>query len=105
MCVPGHAQNTQNNKFAISFQYLKKEVSDEVDFLHAYKHERLLQIDTMILMGSSSIPKVSKMASLQCLCKISKKKLDMKLIFCMQMNIKILYKLISTLRKSMFPTS
>ena len=31
--------------------YLKKEVSDEVDSLHADKHESLLQIDTMILMG------------------------------------------------------
>ena len=37
--------------FAISLQYLKKEVSDEVDFLHAEKHESLLQIDIMILMG------------------------------------------------------
>ena len=46
-----HAQVTQNNKFAISLQYLKKEVSDEVDFLPADKHESLLQIDTMILMG------------------------------------------------------
>ena len=43
-----HAQITQNNKFAISLQYLKKEVSDEVDFLHADKHESFLQIDTMI---------------------------------------------------------
>ena len=33
-----HAQITQNNKFAISFQYLKKEVSDEVDFLHTDKY-------------------------------------------------------------------
>ena len=32
-------------------QYLKKEVSDEVDFLHADKYESLLQIDTMILIG------------------------------------------------------
>ena len=31
--------------------YLKKEVSDEVDSLHADKHESLLQINTMILMG------------------------------------------------------
>ena len=38
-------------KFAISLQFLKKEVSDKVDFLHADKHESLLQIDTMILMG------------------------------------------------------
>ena len=30
-CVARHAQITQNNKFAISLQYLK-ELSDEVDF-------------------------------------------------------------------------
>ena len=35
----------------ISLQYLKKEVSDEVDFLYADKHESLLQIDIMVLMG------------------------------------------------------
>ena len=35
-----HAQITKNNKFVISLQYLKKEVSDEVNFLHADKHER-----------------------------------------------------------------
>ena len=45
-----HAQITQNNKFAISLQYLKKELSDEVDFLHADKHESLLQTDSIILM-------------------------------------------------------
>ena len=32
-------------------QYLRKEVSDEVDVLHAVKHESLLQINTIILMG------------------------------------------------------
>ena len=37
--------------FAISLQYLKKEVSDETDFLHAYKHQSLLQIDPMALIG------------------------------------------------------
>ena len=40
-----------NLKFAISLQYLKKELSDEIDFLHADKHESLLQIDKMIFMG------------------------------------------------------
>ena len=44
-----HAHITQNNKFAISLQDLKKEVSDAVDFLHIDKHESLLQIDNMIL--------------------------------------------------------
>ena len=33
MCAQ-HAQIVQNNKFAISLQYLKKEMSDAVDFLH-----------------------------------------------------------------------
>ena len=46
-----HVQITQNNKFAISLQYLKKELSHDVDFLHADKHESLLQIDSMIWMG------------------------------------------------------
>ena len=46
-----HAQITQNNKFAISLQYLKKEVSDEVDFLNIDQHQSFLQIDTMIFDG------------------------------------------------------
>ena len=46
-----HVEITQNNKFAISLEYLKKEVSGEIDFLHVDKHKRLLQIDTMTLMG------------------------------------------------------
>ena len=45
-----HAPITQNNKFAISLQNLKKEVSDAVDYLHVDKHESLLRIDTVILM-------------------------------------------------------
>ena len=49
--VARHALITQKNKFAVSLQYLKKELSDEVDFLHADKHESLLQIDSMISMG------------------------------------------------------
>ena len=46
--------------FAISY---KKEVSDEIDFLHVNKHESLLQIDTVTLIGivkhsqSSPFPK------------------------------------------------
>ena len=50
MCVARHAQVTQNNKFAISLQYIKKEVNDEVGILLADKHERSLQTDAMILM-------------------------------------------------------
>ena len=42
--------NTQTKKFAISLQYLEKVVNEEVDFVHAGKHENLLQIGTIILM-------------------------------------------------------
>ena len=46
-----HVQIIQNNKLLIFLQHLKKEVNDEVDFVHADKHESLLQIDIMILIG------------------------------------------------------
>ena len=45
------AQNTQNNKFIISLQYLKRECRDEVSFLHADKHQTILQVDTINLGG------------------------------------------------------
>ena len=73
-----HAQITQNNEFAISLQYMKKEVSDE----DAEKHESLLQIDTMIFMGlvkPSQSSQKSKFA--MSLNNISKNKLEMNLIF------------------------
>ena len=42
-------------------QYLKKEVSDEVDFLHADKNESRLQIDTKIFDGGGqAFPKLPK---------------------------------------------
>ena len=63
-------------------------MSDQVDFLHAEKHESYLQINTMILIGMISIPKVAKVASLQFFYNISKKKLVTKLIFCMQITAK-----------------
>ena len=36
MAMVSHSQSSQN-KFAMSLQYLKKEVKDEVDFFHADK--------------------------------------------------------------------
>ena len=75
-----HTQSIQNNKFAISLQYLKKVVSDEFDFLHVDKHRGLLQIYTTILMDTG-IPKILKITSFQCLYSILRKTLEMKLIF------------------------
>ena len=81
--------NTQSNKFAISLQYLKEERND-VDFLHVDKHESLIEIDAMILMGLAKYSQSILGSNLQCLYNISKKKLEMKLIFCMQININVL---------------
>ena len=54
MCEVRHAQITQNNTFAISLRYPKKEVCDEVDFFHTDKHENLLYIDSMILKSRTN---------------------------------------------------
>ena len=48
-----HAQMTQNDKFSFSLQYLKKEESDEVDFLHADKHKSFQQVHTIIFDGDA----------------------------------------------------
>ena len=48
-----HALSIQN-EYTIYLQYLKKEMSDEVDFLQADKHQSFLQVDTFLrsfLMG------------------------------------------------------
>ena len=38
-------QSSQNSKFTMSSQYLKKEVRHEVDSLHLDKHQIFLQVD------------------------------------------------------------
>ena len=40
-----HSQCTQSNKFAISLQYLKKEVRNGVHLLHADKHQNFYKLD------------------------------------------------------------
>ena len=88
MCVIRHAQITQSNKCPISLQNLKKEMSDEVDFLHADKHE-LIQIDSVILIGLVKHSQISQNSKLAMSYSISKKKLRLKLTFRMQENIKV----------------
>ena len=69
-----HAQIIRN-KFPISLQYLKKELSGKVDFLLTDKHERLLQIDSMTLMaGWSSILKVPNIVRVSNVFTISQKR-------------------------------
>ena len=44
MRIVKHSQSFQNTKFAMSLQYLKKEVKDKVDFLHADKHQSFIKV-------------------------------------------------------------
>ena len=39
-----HSQSSQNSEFAMSLQYLKKEVKDAVDFLHVDKYQTFLKV-------------------------------------------------------------
>ena len=101
MAMVRHSQSSPKSNFVMSLQYLRKEVRDEVDFLHADKHQSFLQVDFKILctkvsykvvlsllMGRikhSQSTQTKKFAiSLQYL----KKKLGMEFIFYMQKNIK-----------------
>ena len=81
----------------------RKKLMMKLIFLHADKHERLNSYYDFWL-GWSMIPKVPKIARWRCLYSISKKNLQIKLIFCMLINIEVFYKLISTLWASNFPT-
>ena len=66
-------------------------------FFEDDKHQIFFQIDTIIYVARhAQIPKkittllfVLKTVSLQCLYNISKKKLGMEFIFCIQINIKV----------------
>ena len=67
LIIARYTQSTQNSKFVISLQYPKKERRDEVDFLHADKHQTFLQLDSIDLDGhSQACPNYPK----QQVCKI-----------------------------------
>ena len=50
MVMIKHSQGTQSNKFAVSLQYIKKEVRDGVHFLHAHKLQSFYKLTLSFLM-------------------------------------------------------
>ena len=50
MGMINHSESTQSNKFALSLQYLKKEVSNGVHFLHEDKHQSFYKLALLFLM-------------------------------------------------------
>ena len=85
------AQSTQNSKFKISLQYVLRY---EVDFLCRWASQLSTNSCYHFLWLWRCIPKVLKMISMPCLCNISGKNWAMKLMFCMLINMDILYKVI-----------
>ena len=84
-----HSQISQKSMFAMSLQYLKQEVIDEVAFLHAgkhqswfqhFRHQSFIHGDIIIEWAWANILSVLKVASLQYLYSISKKKLGKEFI-------------------------
>ena len=68
-------------------------MSDEVDYLQVDKHENFLQIDTWFLMGMVKHSQSSRNSKLAMSLQYSKRKLEMKLFFCVQINTSFLNKL------------
>ena len=84
------SQNSQKSKFVMSLQYLKKEVRDEVDFLHAGKHQSFYKLTLSLLMEVARHVKVPKIRSWEFFCK--KEKISQLLLSSIVIeNIQIIY--------------
>ena len=85
MGMTKHSPNSQNSKFAMFLQYLKKVDRDEVDILHADKHQHFgqqsfLQVDAIIIDGHDKHVQHTQSNKFT---NISKKMLGMEFIFCL----------------------
>ena len=103
MGIVKHLQSSQNSKFTMSLRYLKKEVRDEVDFLHVDKHQSFLQLDfntlgikdtykviLSLLLGMIKHCQSTQSNRFPNIFTISqKKKIVRESIFCMRLNIKV----------------
>ena len=87
-----HSQSTQSNKFAISVQYLKKEVRNGVHFLHADKNQSFYNLALSFLMEVARHVKSAQNSKLVIFLQYLKKKV-LQLVFCsiVMQNIQIFY--------------
>ena len=76
-----HSQNTQSNKFAISLQYLKKEIRDGVHFLHADKQQSFYKLALLFLMEVTTYVQSTQNRKLVMLLQYIKKKVP-QLLLC-----------------------
>ena len=78
-------------------------MNDEVDFLHVGKNKNLIQIDTIILMGMVKHFESSQNSKFAVSLQYLKIEVRDEVDFYMQINIKVAYKLLSTLLAPKFP--
>ena len=87
--VTCHFQSIINNKFAIFLHYLKENEKDEIDFLRIDKFFKFL-VTFCVYPGMPKLPKIQVCYFFE----ISQEKIRLKLIFCMQIGLKVSVKLI-----------
>ena len=87
-----HSQSTQSNQFAISLQYLKKEVRDGAHFLHTDKHRSFYKLALSFWMGVARHVQSTQNRKLVIFCNIIKKLLQLLLCSIVMQNIQIFYR-------------
>ena len=90
--VARHAQSTENRNFAISLQYVKENVKDEIGFLPADQRQKFLQISSKRFYHLRCVrPVMAKLPKITSLlfCNSLRKEWVKKMIFCMQIRMKV----------------
>ena len=86
------SQSTESNKFVISLQDLKKEVTNGVHFLHVDKHQSFCKLTLMFLMEvARHIRSTQNSKLVKCLQYIKKIMLELLLCSIVMQNIQIFY--------------
>ena len=87
-----HSQSSQNSKLAMSLQYLKKELRDEVDFLHGDKHQSFNKLESSFLMEVAKFVESTQNRNSVIFLEYAKKK-EWQILLCtiVMQNIQIFY--------------
>ena len=96
MGIVKHSQSSQSSKFAMSLQYLKKEVKSGVHFLYVDKSHIFYKLALLVVTEGARHVQNTQNRKLVIFLQYLREKILMKFIFCMQIDMKISYKLILT---------
>ena len=87
-----YSQSSQNSKVAMSLQYLKKELRDEVDFLRGDKHQSFNKLESSFLMEVAKFVESTQNRNSVIFLEYAKKK-EWQILLCtiVMQNIQIFY--------------